>query len=399
MVGDVGDDDIGVHWEMATDESFADIVASGPAVADAAFGHSVHVVADGLEPGSRYRYRFRTDDGVSPTGWTKTTPAADEATTLRLAVASCQRYSDGFWSAHRDLAAADVDLVLFLGDFVYESAGTGVRDLPGAGSREPAVDLDGYRLRYEAARADPDLAAAAAAHPWFVTWDDHEVVNDYDGANVDAQRRAAAYQAWWEHQPTRLERPDDDRLRVHRSLRWGATATLLALDCRQYRSPGETMLGAEQQAWAIGEVATSPSAWTVLGSSVVFSPLEVAGRSNADAWDGFAADRDALAAELRAGPGRPLVLSGDIHAQLVLETGEPSLPELVCPSISSVLGDDLGVVLRALPLVVRGVRHAADRHGWLRVDLDADGAVARYREVVDPADPASAVIDGRSFRY
>jgi alkaline phosphatase D len=315
-------------------------------------------------------------------------------------VASCQRYSDGYWSAHRDLAAADVDVVLFLGDFVYESAGTGVRPLPGDAGRAPATDLDGYRLRYEVARAEPDLAAAAAAHPWLVMWDDHEVADDYDGETVDAERRAAGYQAWWEHQPTRLGPPDAAvRLRVHRSLRWGTTATLAVVDSRQYRSPGRSMLGEEQRGWIGAEIEAAESAWTVLGSSVVFGPVEVDGRVNTDAWDGFVDERDSIAADLRAGAGRPLVLSGDMHTQVVLETpGDPAIQELVCPSISSLFGGKLGVDAGMLPELVPNVGHAADRRGWLRVDLDAGGdAVARYREVVDAADPDTAVVDGPTF--
>jgi alkaline phosphatase D len=361
----------------------------------------VQVVAAGLEPGARYRYRFGTDAGLSPAGSTRTAPPLDAPSTLRLGVASCQRYSDGFWPAHRDLAAADLDVVLFLGDFVYESAGTGVRPLPGDAGRAPATDLDGYRLRYEVARAEPDLAAAAAAHPWLVTWDDHEVADDYDGETVDTERRAAGYQAWWEHQPTRLGPPDAaGRLRVHRTLRWGTTATLALLDCRQHRSVRGSMLGEDQTAWTRAEIEGAETAWTVLGSSVVFSPVDVDGRVNDDAWDGFPAERDDVAEALRAGAGRPLVLSGDVHAEVVLETpGRPAVPELVCPSISSLFGDSLGAAASALPDLVPNVRHAADRRGWLRVDLDSSGdLLARYRNVVDAADPDSAVVDGSSFR-
>ena len=198
-------------------------------------------------------------------------------------MASCQRYSDGFWAAHRDLAAADVDLVLFLGDFVYETATPGIRMLPGQAVPEPAADLEGYRLRYEAARSDPDLAACAAAHPWVVTWDDHEVASNYDGPTVNPELRSAAYQAWWEHQPTRVPPPQDGELRIARTVRWGRTATLVVLDTRQHRVVGETVLGAEQRAWALEEIGAATTAWTVLGSSIVFSPVVVGEQINPDA--------------------------------------------------------------------------------------------------------------------
>jgi alkaline phosphatase D len=399
LLGDLGDDPIDVRWEVATDDSFGDIVASGTGIAEAAYAHSVHLVAEGLTPGTRYVYRFVTDDGASRVGRTRTTPARDDATTLRLAVASCQRYSDGFWAAYRDLAAADVDLVLFLGDFVYEASGSGVRVLPGVGATEPAIDLDGYRLRYEAARADPDLAAAAAAHPFLVTWDDHEVLNNYDGVTVDPHRRADGYQAWWEHQPTRLPPPAESGLAIHRSLRWGSTAHIVVLDCRQHREVGTTMLGAEQLAWAQGEIAGAATAWSLLGSSVVFSPVRIGEAVNPDAWDGFAAERDTLADALRAGPAAPLLLAGDVHVEVVLETpGEPPIPEVVCPSISSGVGN-LGPFVDQLPALVANVEHAANVRGWLRVDLDATSATASYREVVDVADPESAVVDGPTFSF
>jgi alkaline phosphatase D len=392
------EDDVAVRWEVATDASFAEIVAAGDTVAGEAFGHSVHVVADRLDPGSRYRYRFLTDAGSSPVGTTRTAPSPEDATTLRLAVASCQRYGDGYFAAHRDLAAADVDVVLFLGDFVYESVGGDVRPLPG-GAATPAVDLAGYRSRYEAARSDPDLAACAAAHPWVVTWDDHEVANNYAGTSESEDRRAAGYQAWWEHQPTRLPAPEGASLAVHRSLTWGSTAEVVVLDCRQYRVPGETMLGAEQKAWALERIAGASAAWTVLAGSVIFSPVAVGETTNADAWDGFAAERDELAAALRSGGAAPMALAGDVHVEVVLETpGSPPIPELVCPSISSGVGS-LGPFVAQLPSLVPNVHHAKDARGWLRVDLTPDAATARYREVVGVDDSASPVVDGTEFSF
>ena len=160
------------------------------------------------------------------------------------------------------------------------------------------------------------------------------------------------------------------------------------------------MLGDDQRTWTSRAIAAAETAWTVLGSPVVFGPLEVDGRVNTDAWDGFAGERDSIAADLRAGSGRPLVLSGDVHAEVVLETpGAPAIPELVCPSISSLFGDSLGADASALPDLVPNVRHAADRRGWLRVDLHSTGdLVAGYREVVDAADLDSAVVAGPSFR-
>lgn len=386
-----------VALDVATDEAFTDVVRSSVVPVDTERGHCVHAVVDGLAAGRTYWYRFRAGAFTSPTGRTRTAPdpSVPGPAPVRLAVASCQRRSDGAWAAHHDIAAAAVDLVVFLGDYVYAEATT----------------LEEYRRHYEEARADPALAAAHAAHPWAVTWDDHEVANDHAGPAVPAERRQAAYQAWWEHQPVRLPPPTGGALAVHRRLRWGSVDVLL-LDTRQHRSeprcgggvversacPGlaatdRTMLGAEQEAWLAATVDPG-RAWTVVAQSVVLTPVEVLGRVNVDAWDGCPAARDRLLATLPA--DRSLVLTGDVHIQMVGDAA-PGVTELVCSSISSRPAEPYASAAPLLPAVAAPVRHAADRRGWLRVELAPGSWRATYREVVDPGDAASAVVDGPSF--
>jgi alkaline phosphatase D len=414
------DGDIDVSWEVLDDDDR--VVTSGDATAEARLGHSVHVVADTLEPATTYRYRFTvpSTNHVSPVGTTRTAPPEGDETPVSLAVTSCQRYDDGHWAAHRDIAAADVDLVVFLGDYIYESAQREqpVRPLPSM--PDVVTDLAGYRSRYEAARADPDLAAAHAAHPWVVTWDDHEVENNHAGGAgvVDPARRAAAYQAWWEHMPVRFGPPDGARLDIHRSLPWGSLLELLVLDTRQHRvappcgggivdtnacaevgAPDRTVLGAEQEAWLLDRLANTEAAWTTLAQSVVFAPINVGGQVNSDAWDGYPAARativDALAGH------DTVVLTGDIHVQMIVnvldDAGAVVAAELVTPSISSQVGA-AGAITEVLPSVAPQVLHAdAERRGWMRCDVTADRWVATYREVLDVTDPASDVVDGASF--
>jgi alkaline phosphatase D len=417
LVADGLDGDVDVRWQVLDGDA---VVADGEATAEARWGHSVHVVADGLEAGTAYTYRFTARGHDSPTGSTLTAPADDDRARLSLAVASCQRYDDGHWAAHRDIAEADVDLVVFLGDYIYESQQRQqpVRPLPF--HPEPAVDLAGYRARYEAARLDADLRAAHAAHPWAVTWDDHEVENDHaGGAGVDPDRRAAAYQAWWEHMPVRFPPPEGEALAIHRSLRWGSLAELLLLDTRQHRvapacgsgivdtnacaeiaDADRTMLGPEQEAWLLDRLgAGADVAWKVLAQSVVFAPIQVAGQVNGDAWDGYPAARDRVAAAFAGHDA--LVLTGDIHVQMAVDVLGPDgavvAAELVAPSISSRVGD-AGAILEVLPSVAPHVRHAnGDRRGWLRCDLTTERCTATFREVVDVADRASDVVDGASF--
>jgi alkaline phosphatase D len=418
--------DLTVRWDVLHADADADadddVIATGEAVAEARWGHAVHAVADGLDPGTEYRYRFRVGDFTSPVGTTRTAPAADDGGPVALAVASCQRFDDGFFAAHRDIAAADVDLVVFVGDYIYESAQRDdpVRPLPAGPAA--AADLAGYRSRYEAARRDPDQAAAHAAHPWAVTWDDHEVANNYAGAAVDRARAAQAYQAWWEHMPTRVPPPDDaGGLSVHRSLRWGSTLELLLLDTRQFRSPApcgdsgivdtgacaevadpaRTMLGADQEAWLLDRLAGADAVWTALAQSVVLSRIRIAGQVNGDAWDAYPASRDRITAALAEVPAA-VVLTGDIHVELVAEVtdagGRPVAAELVTPSISSRASGTLAPFIDALPALAGDVTFADGRHrGWLRCDVDADRWQATYREVADVTDPASAVADGSRF--
>jgi alkaline phosphatase D len=194
-----------VRWEMAEDDAFKRGVASGTETAEAAWGHSVHAEPARLKPGRWYWYRFEALGQRSPVGRTRTAPAVDALEPLRFAIASCQRWDHGFFAAWRHMLAEELDLVIFLGDYIYEYAGAPgrVRTVEGG----TAVTLDQYRARYAQYKSDPALQAMHAAVPWLFVWDDHEVENDYAGLRGEkiAQdfpaRRAAAYQAYWEHQP------------------------------------------------------------------------------------------------------------------------------------------------------------------------------------------------------
>lgn len=162
-----------VTWEIAEDERFRRLVRSGVELAAPELGHSVHAEPRGLRPSASYFYRFRVESQISPVGRTRTAPSPRSSPErLRLAFASCQNFEDGFYSAYRGMAAEDLDLVVHLGDYIYEGGpGGGVRRHDG-----PEVDgLASYRNRHALYRTDLDLQAAHAAHPFVVTWDDHHV--------------------------------------------------------------------------------------------------------------------------------------------------------------------------------------------------------------------------------
>ena len=201
-----------VSWELADDESFRRIVRRGRAAATPELAHSVHVEVDGLEPDRWYHYRFMAGGATSPIGRTRTLPAPGATVTrLRIGQASCQRWEFGYYAAYRHMLAEDPDFVLFLGDYIYEYAAPArvVRAM----SLPEALTLADYRARYELYKSDTDLQRMHAACPWLMVWDDHEIQNDYAGLQGEdlsagfPERRAAAYQAYYEHMPLRASVP------------------------------------------------------------------------------------------------------------------------------------------------------------------------------------------------
>ena len=267
-------------------------------------------------------YRFRVGEWTSPSG--RVAPTG--GTGLRIAATTCQNFETGYYGAHRDIAEWAPDLVTFLGDFIYEDASQPVGDDRVRSHRggEPR-DLDAYRDRYAQYLADPDLQASRAVVPWLVIWDDHEVENNYAGltsededpVDVFAARRLAAYQAWWEHMPVRIPRPQPDvDTIIYRTIHWGTLADFILLDGRQFRSdqacgdvvlnldpacpeagdPARTMLGTVQETWLDGELAASEATWPVITQQTVVTDIRLPNGAvlNYDQWDGYAPARDRM---------------------------------------------------------------------------------------------------------
>ena len=346
-----------LRWEVADDAAFRSIVAQGSAVATPELAHSVRVNVQGLRPARWYWYRFMLGDAVSPAGRTRTAPAADSMPdVLKLAVASCQHWEFGSYAAHRYIAAAQPDLVAFLGDYIYEWGAYRLRH-PDPSARivrqDESFTLADYRRRYAQYKTDPDLQAAHHVAPWIVTWDDHEVANDYAADRDErlsptfAQRRAAAYQAFYEHMPLRLPPLKTfASVRMFQRYDWGRLARFHVLDDRQYRAyeacshpgmggsnsvtpracpalldPRRTMLGGEQEAWLRAGLASSKARWNVLAQQTLMAPSSQipvtgadGGRFWTDGWDGYpAARRRLLDTLVDTRAANPLVLGGDVH--------------------------------------------------------------------------------------
>ena len=387
-----GTDALRVQVEVFADAALQRRVQKIEVVTDATRGHSVHVHLQRLQPSTDYWYRFQQGDARSPVGHTRTAPALNaEVRELRIALSSCQHYEQGQYIAHAEIAKQPLDFVLFMGDYIYESSNPQYA-LRKHNGEEPKT-LAQYRDRYEQYKRDPMLQAAHAAHPWVLMWDDHEVVNDYandqDRHYTDPQqmlqRRAAAYQAYFEHQPVLLgpETHSPADMRLYDQLSWGKLADVWTLDCRQYRSaqacrdpvrgggrmvfqcdelndPSRTMLGQTQERWLSDRLSHSKRQWKLVAQATQISSTSVptpVGRSYwNDAWDGYPeARKRLLQTVVDAQLQNVVTLGGDVHcnvaANLRLEPNNPQSPivasEFVTTSITSRgLGDKPSAVIR-----------------------------------------------------
>ena len=336
-----------VHWEIAEDSSFKEIVQSGEINATPELGHSVHIEPRGLKPDHWYSYRFKSGDATSPIGRTRTMPAPDASPDkLRFAVTSCQNFEAGLFTAYQQMAKDKPDLVFHLGDYIYEYASG--RNGKVRTHLGPEIEsLDQYRIRYAQYRGDKDLQAMHAACPWFVTWDDHEFDNNCaadisEQKNVDTAkfliRRANAYQAYYEMMPLRTSSlPVGPNMTLYRKGSFGTLAEFFILDTRQYRSdqpnndrksplnaaatnPRNTLLGETQRKWLFDSMSASKGTWNILAQQVM---MALADRSSAkapanysmDQWPGYAHERAALLKYVRDRKiTNPVVLTGDIHS-------------------------------------------------------------------------------------
>lgn len=363
-----------VDWQIADDEAMTRIVRQGSTVAAPEWGHSVHVEVDALRPDRWYWYQFRAAGETSPKGRTRTVPAPDGTDgSLRFAFASCQHFESGYYTAYEHMLREDLDLVVHLGDYIYESAGDARQVRKHVGGE--LTTLDDYRNRYAQYKSDPALQAMHAAVPWVVTWDDHEVDNNYANATSEQkgvspedflERRAAAYRAYYEHMPLRRAHlPKGPDMRLYRRCPWGTLAEFFVLDTRQYRTdqpcgdgnkapceealdPNATLLGRPQREWLFDGLGKSRVTWNVLAQQVMMARVDVAAgddtRVSMDQWPGYEAERrDVLRFWHQRKIANPIVLTGDIHNHwandLIADFGDLGSPivgaEFVGTSITS----------------------------------------------------------------
>ncbi|NYE63331.1 alkaline phosphatase D [Duganella sp. 1224] len=438
-----------VRWEMAEDDNFRRIVAKGTASAPPELAHSVHVDVTGLRPDRWYWYRFMLGDAVSPVGRTRTAPAADAMpSTLKLAVASCQHWEFGTYAAHRHIAAAAPDLVAFLGDYIYEWGPYQLQHPKSAVRVSECFTLADYRARYAQYKTDPQLQAAHHAAPWIVTWDDHEVANDYGNDRDERlnprfiERRAAAYQAFYEHMPLRLSSTPTDfaHLRIFQRYDWGRLARFHVLDDRQYRAyhacppkgrggsssvtprdcpalldRGRSMLGKEQEQWLAQGLSASPARWNILAQQTLMAqnsqvPVvkEGDGRFWTDGWDGYPVARQRLMDTLYTSrASNPLVLSGDVHSFFAGELARnPSRPRSAGNPLvaTEFCGTSVTSPSRPQARTEEYVRmnHAikygrSDKRGYMLLTITPADTTAHFLALDDVHNSASAIARAAGF--
>ncbi|MFM8858335.1 MAG: alkaline phosphatase D family protein [Actinomycetota bacterium] len=434
--------DVDVLWEVSDSADFSTVIASGLARAEARYAHSVHVdvsLADrDAEVDPWVFYRFRIAQWTSPVGRTRCAAPEGSTEPVMLATASCQNWTDGYYNAYADMVEQSPDLVVFLGDYIYEG---GQGSLTNGDTRlhngQEVVTAEEYRNRYALYRSDPLLRAAHALCPWLVIWDDHEVDNNYadlvsQDTAADApswadftRRRADAYQVWWEHMPVRMNPPVDENLTIYRRLSWGSLIDMVALDGRQYRddqacndavlqtTPAceeasdeiRSMLGTEQETWVVDTLAAGSSIWSVIANQTVMTDIRLGDAIlNHDQWDGYAPSRDRILSGLRDAEIADLVvLTGDIHLAGVgtlntTGTVQDVLGvEFVTTSISSSgnIPDGYEDLFIALPTIV----DADTRHrGYTLHTVTSEDWTATYRIVADNARENSPSTTWKTFR-
>jgi len=431
---------VSVRWEVAADDAMQKVVRRGTVLARPELAHAVHVEVAGLAPRRWYWYRFDVNGEASVVGRTRTAPARDETPErFRFAVASCQNYQHGYYTAYRHMAGEDIDLVVHLGDYIYEGAArSGYPRSHGGGEAETLAE---YRSRYALYKLDPDLQAAHAAFPWCAVSDDHEVQNDY--ANdigfrgrvspaAFLRRRAAAYQAYFEHMPFRAaQRPRGPYMRLYRNRQIGGLIDLNLLDTRQYRTdqpcsetgdkwhprcagtaaPGATLLGPEQEAWLYRRLGAGQTRWSVLAQQVpIMQRMRVIDgevRYNMDKWDGYTAARDRLFAAVgrHRVPGL-VALSGDVHSAWAgtlrtdfRDPGSAALgTEFVATSISSGGdGRDMRPRARKMLMANPGIAFYSGLRGYARCTVTPETWRTDYRVVPYISKPGAPILTGASF--
>ncbi len=427
-----------VAWEIATDDAMRRVVRRGTATAVPDLAHSVHVEADDLESDRWYWYRFHAGDAESPIGRLRTMPTEDaNPTALRMAFASCQNYQTGYFTAYEHMAKDELDLVVHLGDYIYEH-----------GEQKDAIrkhivgelhTLDDYRARHSQYKTDPMLQAMHARCPWFVTWDDHEFCNDYTSDQSQKAnetdlakflvRRAAAYQAYYENMPLRhSSMPHGPKMQMYRKQSFGRLAEFLLLDGRQYRtpqpnddkpsdinvaacSPKNTMLGERQFGWLKDSLTGSKATWNVLANQVIMATIDKKEGPERqfpmDNWCGYIHERNELMKFIQDRKiANAVVITGDNHTNWVndlrLDDLRPETPVVATEFAgTSITSGGNGGERKELAKVIMaenpGVQFFNEERGYVRCTITPKTWQSEFRTVAEVTKPGARVVTRATY--
>ena len=432
--GGIKDNAIPVRWEIFQDKIMQRPIRQGEELAIPQLAHSVHVDVQGLSPSQEYWYRFSVGTHTSETGRTRTLPAViGQPESIRFVTASCQNYTHGYFVAYDHIIADDPDFVVHLGDYIYDTSYD--ETFRKHETEAMPVTLTDFRRRHALYKTDEHLKRAHARLPFFSTLDNHDAVIDVDPAGM--ARRAAAYQAWYEHMPTRgYGKPGDNRFQLSRTVRLGKLAQINLLDTRQFRTEQSlcgdsdpaygfgnyrprcpemfaeerSMLGQEQEHRLMQSILNNTATWNVIASSSVFSPF----RLNIDkktfryvgSWDAFPANRDRVVSAInRSKTGQAIILSGDMHSFWAIDGAQSTeaaeripVVEFVASSISANWPE-----IMAKPITDNLVRnpqikfYEPDKRGYLLHEVSATEWQTTARALHDVKDERSKAVDLARF--
>ncbi len=435
-----------VTWTVYSDEALQKPVMTGKATTSPDTAHTIHAEVHGLKPDRIYWYRFEAMGGQSRVGKARTLPLPDaKPQSLSIAFASCSHYELGYFSAYRHMAAENADFIMFLGDYIYEFSYKPDKKVVRRHERPDDIrNLAAYRNRYALYHLDPDLQALRASATSLVTWDDHEVQNDYGGVLSQYMKddinmvalRMAAYQAFYEATPLRsTSRLVGSHLDLYKGYRFGTLAEINMLDGRQYRSPAacpngdsrkghvvtdactdrvdpkRSMLGFAQEKWLYDRFAKSHATWNLIGQDLLVAEYYQKGKDKdknaifghyTDAWDGYPATRDrVLQAMQTARLKNPVMLGGDIHSfwanDLKATRDGPTIAtEFVGTSITSDNPPEADF-LETLTENPHVRYFSAHSHGYAVVTATPDHLDVRFQAISDRADPKATVATERHF--
>jgi alkaline phosphatase D len=383
----VPDERLQLSYTIARDPDLLDVVQTATVRTDIGRDYTVKVDVQGLQPGTTYYYRFQYKKSISPVGRTRTLPVGS-IEHLRIAVASCSNFASGYFNAYRRIAERqDLDLVLHLGDYLYEYGSGQYGSLRPLEPAHEIVTLEDYRQRHAQYKRDADSQEMLRQHPLVAIWDDHETANDaWQGGAENHQgdtegtwpaRVTAALQAYYEWMPVREVDRKNPR-RENRRFVLGDLVDLFMLEERlnarsqqlpativtpfglafaqngEFLNPDRGLLGAKEEAWLVKGLRQSSARWKVLGQGVMFAQLKAVGAPNAlggglylnpDQWDGYLPARDRLYAAVKGSDGGPavnnlVVLTGDIHSSWASDlTQDPNNPDVVSGGYNPATGE------------------------------------------------------------